>query len=820
MRKLPSVVALAVCSFLCGCQTPLFSDGLFGAFTPKKTLTATNESQTPSATNSKLSGRGWRNASSRVAEAEFRAAGTGENNANRLRDLLAQGNDAMQKGMYDDARIHYESILNLEPGHANAHHMLGRISDMTKKFEEAEKHYLAALGANRNDGYLVSDLGYSYLQQGRLDDARKYLWQAITLEPTLAIAKVNMAAVHAYSGDEAGALAWLRQVGTEQQAQETLTAMTSRPAPYLYNQASGALAKNSEKYTISPEGDVLDANGKPIQSWDEIRRIMKSVGDQQRRDREMKERATEQLADEQMRRAIAQESRNTGDLNDPARLNQQMRDIDLAAASERPVRRNNGPITVGPPNRGSVPLQFPPQNGGGSASGQNWTPQEQYQQNSQFDPPNQYVEQPWQNQQPSGQYSESQQGPGNSQGANQTIDQQQYLNQQQYLQQQYLNSQQYQQQRNAPQTGLNTGSTDQYGNPYQNRLPTSPLQNGPPGAYSPEYRSTAPIPGFYGQGPLPGNLPPQAGPHSGYQQTGSPEFRADPSGQPGQYSNGTSYYGQGPTGSYNPNQAPNSRGNTQQPIQQLGFDNNQRPLARIDRGQRLPQYTDADRQAMQLGMSAGQGALSLIDSGQQQPTQSGQSMQSNGPQSYGPQTGDQQAYGPPPNPDGTSANYGNWSQQPQQGQQFQNGQQQSDREYPGAVHPTSEHLPGQADIWAPGTPAHGRPASDFATANPQTAQPWLNMPGSQADVTIPDSWNFATQQQEQRSRNYSQPDQLNPSWQNEALSSPTTKAAFSQPFMTNPQMRQTNTAAGQQPNPQSIQSTQWITQQPVGSGQN
>ena len=205
MRKLPPFVASSLCLLLVGCQTPLFSDGLFSSLTQNRTLTAQKASldtdRSVSATKPRIGGRGWRNATNRDAEKQAQAPAIGLNNVGQLREFLAKGNDAMQKGLYDDARIQYETVLSLEPHHATAHHMLGRISDMSKRFDEAERHYLEALSANREDGYLLSDLGYSYLQQGRLDEARQYLTQAITREPDLAIAKVNLAAVYAYGGD-------------------------------------------------------------------------------------------------------------------------------------------------------------------------------------------------------------------------------------------------------------------------------------------------------------------------------------------------------------------------------------------------------------------------------------------------------------------------------------------------------------------------------------------------------------------------------------------------------------------------------------------
>lgn len=899
MRKLPAFVAPSLCLILAGCQTPLFNDGLFSSLSPNKTLTtqkaSLDTSQSVSATKPRIGGRGWRNATTREAQQQAQAPAIGINNVGRLREFLAKGNDAMQRGLIDDARIQYETVLSLEPHHATAHHMLGRISDMSRRFDEAERHYLEALSANREDGYLLSDLGFSYLQQGRLDEARQYLTQAITREPDLAIAKVNLAAVYAYGGDQRGALAWLRQVGSEQQAQETLAGITSKPAPWIMNGSAEAMASNQENYTINKDGQVLDANGNLLNSFADVKKSMGDIREQQLRARMAKEQREAFQEEQRINQAMAQAGRfnvRGGASNGDANLNNQMQAIEQASGANRQRGLNSRPIYIGPAeqngsqSQGNVQGQQQPQNNGGSVRQQDWNSQGQVQQfqpgsqqgqfGSQQDPyknllnpagPTGFPQQGYPNQQPPQMlHPQAQQGqpglqgstvppqfPGSPSGQTQppnTLNVPQQLPQQQYQDPRLLPGfqngsqpgypQQTQPQQGQPlglgqvppgnpallnreqlqQSPANAVPRDQYGNPIQSQTPSNPAWNGQPGNIPPTQGSSAPNPGFYGQSNNQLNGGPQAGAYAGRL---APLYQQPPAGltaQPGQYQNGNAYYsaGQSAAGQSAPgNQVQSANGwnvPQRQPIQQLGFDD-QRPMARIDRGQRIQQYSAADRQAMQLGMAAGAGALSPIDTPSSQTPQSGQQFQ----QGQQFQSGQQFGNGTPqPNAFPNNAVPNNGPQRPaavaptnsgfsyeQSGQRMQRGQfpeqnqQLPDRGYPGAVPANSGQLPGQANFQAPIRQTHGQTIADQIGQDPQTAQQWLKMPTSQADVTMPVAFSNSTQLAEQQSQNWQQPNLANQSWNDGVLTSPTSRPEFGQPHMTNPHLRPANSQTEQGP---------------------
>lgn len=929
MRKITPLVGISLSFVLAGCQTPLFSDGLPGSLfagNSRKDNAETETRQTAASSKPQLGGRGWRNAASRAAEQESNAQITSLNNVERLREFLAKGNAAMQSGQYDNARIQYETILSLEPQHATAHHMLGRINDMARKFDAAERHYLAALSSNREDGYLLSDLGYSYLQQGRLDEARQYLTQAITREPDLAVAKVNLAAVYAYNGDQRGALAWLREVGSEQQAQETLASITSKPAPWVLNGASGTIASAADKYSINKDGQVLDANGQPLTTWEEVQAAMKEIRQQGSQARRIEQQLQEFQERERINRAMAQQSeydRNSSN-SDDASLNRRMQAISQASGSRSQDQLNSRPIYIGPPesNQSSQqpgPIAFngaPTQAGNGAVNQWPSNAQQHAFPNasgvsspapaSQHDPysgllnpagptgftqPSEFSHQQVPTTQPhtsgstvppqfpgtqalpaqTGQYASSSDprltghqsphvgaphagglyginaGPGAStnSGQNGAVPNWNGAGSGRPLHNQHTttmqtpspnstgaapgfnpHAQQYSTNGAMPVTGAaqqpaaNQLPVDQYGNPIQQPVPGTPGWNAPPSGQFPNQRSTAPNPNYFGQGAAPGNVTPQAGSF-----TSSPQHNAAgqySSGQSGQYPVGNSHYQQhSHVSGHSPQiDSPYSGGANagQQQIQQLSF-NDQAPMAQIDRGQTFNQYSEADRQATRLGMAAGFGPLAPITTETTQTARSSRPLPDQVQSNYAPQSPAPQNYWPPENARQEPATSAPANARPsspvnQPGQFRQQPSSVPNQEFPGAVPATSRQLPGQSQFQGSNQSVSGPSmAGQTGGQDPQTAQSWLRMPPSQADVTMPAAFTSTTQPIQQQSQNYQRPDVTNQAWQNGALASPTMRPEFGQPHMTEPFLRTPEAQNGQPGNTQSVQTASWPSPQ-------
>lgn len=149
----------------------------------------------------------------------------------QIYQLLSRGNQELTLGRLTDAQIYFRQALDVDPTNFHAHHMLARIGDQTQQYEEAEGHYLAALSSNPTDPNLLSDMGYSYLLQGEYRYADSYLKRALKYAPSHVMARRNLAALAAYQGDYPGALGWLRQVGSEPQAQTTLRELIANRPP-------------------------------------------------------------------------------------------------------------------------------------------------------------------------------------------------------------------------------------------------------------------------------------------------------------------------------------------------------------------------------------------------------------------------------------------------------------------------------------------------------------------------------------------------------------------------------------------------------------
>ena len=160
---------------------------------------------------------------------------------------IREGNEAMARQDWANATFHYEAILSADSRNALAHQMLGRIGDQTQRFESAEYHYLRAIGERRDDPNLRSDLGYSYLQQGRLQEAKRELLKSLAIDANHQMAKANLAAVEAYLGNVDAALALLKQISSEQEAHQTLHELLNRPAP----------AQQRDQQLLSQQGENL-----------------------------------------------------------------------------------------------------------------------------------------------------------------------------------------------------------------------------------------------------------------------------------------------------------------------------------------------------------------------------------------------------------------------------------------------------------------------------------------------------------------------------------------------------------------------------------
>lgn len=93
----------------------------------------------------------------------------------------------------EDAVDAYRKVLDLNPGAAGALVNLGTIYYRLRKFDEAEKYYLAAIEADPAYPLAQFNLGNLYDEQGRTPEALDFYRRALDLNPQYADAHFNLA---------------------------------------------------------------------------------------------------------------------------------------------------------------------------------------------------------------------------------------------------------------------------------------------------------------------------------------------------------------------------------------------------------------------------------------------------------------------------------------------------------------------------------------------------------------------------------------------------------------------------------------------------
>jgi tetratricopeptide (TPR) repeat protein len=101
----------------------------------------------------------------------------------------------------EDAVDAYQKVLEINPGAAGALVNLGTIYYRLRKFDEAEKYYLAAIQADPVYPLAQFNLGNLYDEQGRLPEALQFYRRALALNPHYADAHFNLALLCERQGD-------------------------------------------------------------------------------------------------------------------------------------------------------------------------------------------------------------------------------------------------------------------------------------------------------------------------------------------------------------------------------------------------------------------------------------------------------------------------------------------------------------------------------------------------------------------------------------------------------------------------------------------
>ena len=164
--------------------------------------------------------------------------------------LLADGHAALgltltALGQVEEAAKAFADGLRLDPTNAEALRGLGDLSARANAFEDAERHYRAAIAARADDPELPSVLGGLYYRLGRADDAKREFERTIALAEDYHIGHKNLGAVLHMQGEFAAAARSLqRAVELRPEASVYTNLGTLYYYQGLYTEAVAALEKS------------------------------------------------------------------------------------------------------------------------------------------------------------------------------------------------------------------------------------------------------------------------------------------------------------------------------------------------------------------------------------------------------------------------------------------------------------------------------------------------------------------------------------------------------------------------------------------------
>ncbi len=111
----------------------------------------------------------------------------------------------LQKGSVDEAFVHFQKALQINPDSAEAHNNLGSALLQKGKVDEAIAHYQKALQIKPDFAEAHNNLGNALLQKGSVDEAIAHFQKALQIKPDFAEAHNNLgsALLQKGSADEA-----------------------------------------------------------------------------------------------------------------------------------------------------------------------------------------------------------------------------------------------------------------------------------------------------------------------------------------------------------------------------------------------------------------------------------------------------------------------------------------------------------------------------------------------------------------------------------------------------------------------------------------
>ena len=108
--------------------------------------------------------------------------------------LLPDAKAKFDAGAYEEAREISRRVLDLDPGSADAYHMLAAIAYVGKDFPEAERLFAAAVERNRRSPHLRFHLGNAQRARENHEAAAATYRKALQLDPGMSDARLGLGA--------------------------------------------------------------------------------------------------------------------------------------------------------------------------------------------------------------------------------------------------------------------------------------------------------------------------------------------------------------------------------------------------------------------------------------------------------------------------------------------------------------------------------------------------------------------------------------------------------------------------------------------------
>ncbi|MCH7750647.1 MAG: tetratricopeptide repeat protein [Planctomycetes bacterium] len=171
---------------------------------------------------------------------------------------LALAHSLELQGKTAEAIYTYSTILAKED-RADVHHRLAVMHDKRGNFQASEEHYQEALKVDPKNAELLCDRGFSYLLQGRMEDAQDHLNKAIKREPKLSRAHNNLGLLLAQQGHVDRALVEFAAAGcSHAEARTNLAYALTMAGKVADAEHHLEIARQADVYLL-PAGELEDA---------------------------------------------------------------------------------------------------------------------------------------------------------------------------------------------------------------------------------------------------------------------------------------------------------------------------------------------------------------------------------------------------------------------------------------------------------------------------------------------------------------------------------------------------------------------------------